>query len=60
MTHHIEIVGNRKGFIIKIIFFICLLTFSALLYLESNKPVDMVYFVVVFITFIRFLIMKLY
>lgn len=58
--HHNTLVWNSKEFIIKVIFFIILLTFVALLYMESKLLIDAFYFCVVLVIFIRFLIIRLY
>lgn len=54
------LIHSNKDFIEKVLFFICLLTGIAFLYIESKQILDLTYFVVVFIIFIRYIIMKLY
>lgn len=51
---------NKKSFIIKLIFFIMILSITLLLYFESTSIMDIVYFIVVFIMLIRYLYIKLY
>ena len=51
---------NQRSFLIKVCFFIFLLVVVALLYLESKAIIDVVYFILILILFIRFLILKLY
>lgn len=58
--HHKELIGNRKGFFIKVLFFLTLLTFSILMYLESHMIMDAIYFGIVLVLFIKFLRVKLY
>lgn len=58
--HHNALTEDKKSFLIKIIFFIVLLSLVALMYLESGMLKDALYFIVVFILFIKFLIIKLY
>lgn len=58
--HQSELMENRKGFLIKVAFFIALLMFIGFMYLESNMVLDAVYFVVVLALFIKFLVVKLY
>lgn len=58
--HHNALTEDQKSFLIKIIFFIVLLSLVALMYLESGMLKDALYFIVVFILFIKFLIIKLY
>lgn len=58
--HRKELVGNKNGFILKIMFFLILLVFSMLIYLESHKVIDIIYFGIVFVLFLRFLSIKLY
>lgn len=60
LMHHNALTGDKKGFIIKIIFFLALLSLVALMYLESHMLKDALYFAVVFVLFIKFLIIKLY
>lgn len=60
MMHHNVLTGNKKGFLLKIIFFLGLLTTIALIYMESKMAIDALYFIVVFVLFIRFLFIKLY
>ncbi len=58
--HRRELIGNRKGFFIKVLFFLTLLTFSILMYLESHMIMDAIYFGIVLVLFIKFLRVKLY
>ncbi len=58
--HRTELTGNRKGFFIKVLFFLALLSFSISMYLESHMIMDAVYFSIVLVLFIRFLRVKLY
>ncbi len=58
---------NRKerraeinSFIIKVLFFITILIAAAMMYIENRSIVDIGYFFVVFVLFIKFLIVKLY
>ena len=58
---------NRKerraeinSFIIKVLFFITILVAAVMMYIENSSIVDIGYFFVVFILFIKFLIVKLY
>lgn len=60
LMHHNALTEDKKSFLIKIIFFIVLLSLVALMYLESGMLKDALYFIVVFILFIKFLIIKLY
>lgn len=57
---HTELTGKGKSFLIKIIFFLALLTVVGFMYLESKIIIDAVYFMIVLVLFIRFLIVKLY
>ncbi len=58
--HQSEIVGNKRTFAIKTMFFILLMAFSVVMYLESKAALDMAYAFVVLILFIEFLNVKLY
>lgn len=58
--HRKELIGNKNSFLLKVLFFVLLSFFSILIYLESHKVIDIVYFGVVFVLFIRFLYIKLY
>ena len=58
--HRKELIGNKNSFLLKVMFFVLLSMFSILIYLESHKVIDIVYFGVVFVLFIRFLYIKLY
>lgn len=58
--HRKELIGNKNSFLLKVLFFVLLSLFSILIYLESHKVIDIVYFGVVFVLFIRFLYIKLY
>lgn len=58
--HRKELIGNKNSFLLKVLFFVILSLFSILIYLESHKVIDIVYFGVVFVLFIRFLYIKLY
>lgn len=58
--HRTELIGDHKGFLIKVTFFIALLMLIGFMYLESNMVLDAVYFVVVLTLFIKFLFVKLY
>lgn len=58
--HRKELIGNKNSFLLKVLFFVLLSMFSILIYLESHKLIDIVYFGVVFVLFIRFLYIKLY
>lgn len=58
---------NRKerrteinSFIIKVLFFMTILVATAMMYMKSKSIVDIGYFCVVFVLFIKFLIVKLY
>lgn len=55
-----DLIHSNKDFIVKVLFFICLLTGIAFSYIESKHILDLIYLVVVFITFIRYIIVKLY
>lgn len=55
-----EVIEERNSTILKIIFFLGILTFIGLIYLESHLLFDAAYFVLVLIFFIKFLIIKLY
>lgn len=57
---HNNITDERKGNIIKIVFFLALLCSIAFIYFENGTIKDIFYFAIVFIMFIRFLILKLY
>ena len=57
---HKEVLEKRRNFLYKVIFFVILLLFAGFMYIESNMPIDAVYFGVILILFIRFLIIKLY
>ena len=57
---------NRKerrteinSFIIKVLFFMTILVAAAMMYMKSKSIVDIGYFCVVFVLFIKFLIVKL-
>lgn len=58
--HHNNLIENKKSFFCKVTFFLVLLAFALLIYLESNLLKDLFYFVIVFVLFIRFLLIKLY
>lgn len=60
VMHHNTLTDDKKSFITKVIFFLILLSIIALIYLESGVLKDLVYFAIVFILFIKFLIIKLY
>ena len=51
---------NKKSFIVKVIFFLALLSCVALIYFESGLVKDAVYFMLVLAFFIKYLIIKLY
>ncbi len=51
---------NKKSFVLKVLFFIIVLVIIAALYFESLHIIDAVYFSIVFLLFIKYLIMKLY
>ena len=53
--HRKELIGNKNSFLLKVMFFVLLSMFSILIYLESHKVIDIVYFGVVVVLFIRFL-----
>ena len=58
--HQSEIVGNARAFAIKTMFFLLLIAFSVVMYLESKAMLDMAYAFVVLVSFIEFLNVKLY
>lgn len=58
--HHNELTGSKKSYVIKIVFFMFLLVFSALMYIESHMLIDVLYCFLVLILFVKFLSMKLY
>lgn len=58
--HHNALTDDKRSFAFKIVFFLVLLSFIALMYLESGLLKDAFYFAVVLILFIKFLIIKLY
>lgn len=58
--HRNKLIENKKSFILKVSFFLILLIFSMLIYLESRRVIDVLYFSVVLVLFIRFLSIKLY
>ena len=58
--HHNVLTKEKKGFILKVLFFISLLLLIGFIYLDSRLLKDAIYFVVVFILFIKFLFIKLY
>jgi hypothetical protein len=55
-----NLTDDTKSFINKVLFFVTLLVFSGLIYLERGLIHDAVYFIIVLFFFIKFLIMKLY
>lgn len=58
--HHNTLMVDKRNFIIKIIFFLTLLSMIALMYFESGAIKDVFYFAVVLVLFVKFLIIKLY
>ncbi len=58
--HYNALTEDKKSFAFKIVFFLALLSLIALIYFESRLLIDAVYFAIVFILFIKFLIIKLY
>ena len=58
--HRSELMGSRKDLIIKLLFFALLLVFSVMMYLESRMVIDIAYFIIVAVLFIKFLTVKLY
>ena len=60
LMHQSEIVGNARAFAIKTMFFLLLIAFSVVMYLESKAMLDMAYAFVVLVLFIEFLNVKLY
>lgn len=58
--HHIELTGCKRSVQIKILFFLILLFFIGITYLESNSILDAIYFCIIAVLFIRFLFIKLY
>ena len=44
----------------KLLFFALLLVFSVMMYLESRMVIDIAYFIIVSVLFIKFLSVKLY
>lgn len=58
--HHNNLTENKKSVFYKAVFFLVLLTFALFIYLESNLLKDLFYFIIVFILFIKFLLIKLY
>lgn len=57
---HGELINNRKSYALKIMFFLLLISFSMLMYLESRMITDIIYCGLVSILFIKFLTIKLY
>lgn len=58
--HQIEIVGSKRLFAIKALFFLSLISFAIVMYLESKVMLDIAYALVVLILFMKFLKVKLY
>ena len=58
--HHNMLTDNKKSFIVKVIFFLALLSCVALIYFESGLVKDAVYFMLVLAFFIKYFIIKLY
>lgn len=58
--NHIDLMGDKKSFLLKITFFVVLLIFAFSMYLESQKLLDAAYLAVVMVLFIKFLLVKLY
>lgn len=55
-----KISTERKSTFIKIAFLLSLLICAAFMYMESRLLIDVAYFAVVAVIFIRFIIVKLY
>lgn len=53
--HHNMLTDNKKSFIVKVIFFLALLSCVALIYFESGLVKDAVYFMLVLAFFIKYL-----
>lgn len=60
LMHQIEIVGSKRLFAIKAFFFLSLISFAIVMYLESKVMLDIAYALVVLILFMKFLKVKLY
>lgn len=58
--HRSTSIKEKKSLVIKIMFFMVLLSFIGLMYFESGLLKDAIYFAIVLIIFIKFLIIKLY
>lgn len=58
--HRSELMGKRRDLVIKLLFFALLLVFSVIMYLESRMVIDIAYFIIVSVLFIKFLSVKLY
>ncbi len=58
--HRSELMGKRRDLVIKLLFFALLLVFSVMMYLESRMVIDIAYFIIVSVLFIKFLSVKLY
>lgn len=58
--HRNELIGSRRDLVIKLMFFALLLVFSVMMYLESRMVIDIAYFSIVSVLFIKFLTVKLY
>ena len=53
--HRSELMGKRRDLVIKLLFFALLLVFSVMMYLESRMVIDIAYFIIVSVLFIKFL-----
>lgn len=58
--HHVELINNKKSYLIKIFVFLTLLAFSLLMYKETKMILDLLYCFVVMTLFFKFISMKLY
>lgn len=58
--HHSTSTKDKKSLVVKILFFMILLSFIGLMYFESRLVKDAIYFAIVLIIFIKFLVIKLY
>lgn len=58
--HQSELVNNKKAYLIKMLIFVCLVTFSLLMYKETKMILDLLYCFIVLILFLKFISMKLY
>jgi len=58
--HQVEIINNKKGYLIKILIFIFLVAFSLIMYNETKMILDLLYCFIVLILFFKFVSIKLY